>query len=187
MNIDCRCPTRDGSVRHPDGDTVNLRETLDFRTANTLHKSIQLYRHELSEDGATASVPEVLAMLTEGYVLYGIESWSLTDEDNKPLPVTKGNIERRILTDITTAERIGDAADELYAEKVMLPLLQRESSSSPPLPTDESTSAPTDSPPEHPTPSRPSLITTSQTADIEPTTTSLDGDSSLSQSSTSAA
>jgi hypothetical protein len=194
VTIACICPKKE----HPDGDTVSLRDRLDFRSANTILKAIQL----MQSDDEEVETAEVLALLTEQYLLYGIESWTLVS-DSGPLPVTKAAI-REVLLPSPDAMTVGDAADELYAEQVMLPLVARAARLSRPSPTDGSTSPKTDdseSPTpttsaEHSTssssqtprkPSKPSSITTIPTVDTATTTSSLDGDSNSSQSSTSAA
>lgn len=170
-------------VTLPGGVEVTLRPTLGFREAASIRNEIILLR----QADPDASVGDILAVLTEGYILHGIEAWSLTDDDGKPLPVTKGNIRARLLSDLTAASILGDHADELYAEAVMLPLLAVASNSSPDTPTEASTSAPTDSSSTRRKPSRPSSISTIPTADTEGTSESPDGDSSSSPSSTSAA
>lgn len=170
-------------VTLPGGVEVTLRPTLGFRAVASIRNEIQILR----QDDDDPSVGDILAVLTEGYILHGIESWSLLDDDGDPLPVTRSNIRVRILSDLTAASILGDYADNLYAKSVMLPLLAAASSSSPPTPTDTSTSAPTDSSSTPPKRSKPSSISTIPTADTGTTSKSPDGDSSSSQSSTSAA
>lgn len=165
--IDCPCPPKsDGSVRHPNGDQITFREALDFQTGMTVRNKILIAR----ENDPETDVAEILTMLTTTYLLDGVESWTLTD-GKEPIPVTKGNIRRYLLSDVRTAITLGDAADELYREAVMLPLLRPASNSSPDTPTASSTS-PTNG--ESPTPEskprkRSSTITT-QTDGTEPTT-----------------
>jgi hypothetical protein len=184
VDIDCVCPTRAaGEPRHPAGDTVTLRETLDFRSVTAIRHGISF----LENDGTDAYTAEVLAVLTEGYVLHGIESWSLLDEKGKPLAVSRAAIREHILTRVDVASVLGDAADELYGEKVLLPLLVRASKSSLPTPTAPSTSRPKDSQARRPKPSKPSSITTTPTVVTVTTTGSPVGDSSFSPSSESAA
>lgn len=180
VTIDCACP----GGRHPEGDTITLRDRLDFRTATTIRKSIALG----SDDGTPLGAAEVLAILTEGYVLYGIEAWTLVDDRGKPLPVTRSSIRDRILdspTAYVSATMIGDAADDLYGPQVLLPLLARASISSPPLPTEPSMS-PKPGPAKLPRPSKRSSTSTTRTDGIEATSPSLAGVSSSSPSLTSA-
>jgi hypothetical protein len=182
MNVPCLCPPMGDALRHPDGDEITLREKLDFHAAVTVRNSIAVLS---SEDGET-SVAEVLAVLTENYLLFGIESWTLVDAKGKPVPVSKQSIRELLLSHPDVAMDVGDEADALYAESVMLPLLARAQRSLPPTPTDESTSPTTGSSTTRPKRSKPSSISTIPTAGTVVTSSSLDGDSSSSQSSTSA-
>lgn len=184
IKVGCLCPP-DGA-RHPDGDTVTLYDPLPFTKAVAMQKAVGL----MVNDRATGDEPEaeeILASLTEGYVLYGIESWSLLDEKGKPLPVTRAAVQERLLTSLDDAMVVADEADALYAGVVMRPLLQRASRSSQATPTDESTSAPTGSQDEPPTPLKRSSTTTSRTDATATTSASPDGDSSSSPNSASAA
>lgn len=181
--IRCVCPPlKGGGPRHPDGDKVTFKQRLDFREALTVRNMVGV--EQVSE--GDLRVAELLAILTEGYLLYGIASWSVRDAINKPVPVTKSAITEYLLTS-PDANTVADFADELYAEQVTLPLLNRALTSSLPTPTDESTSATTESSPIPLKRSRPSSTSTTQTAVTATTSSSLDGDSSSSQSSTSAA
>jgi hypothetical protein len=175
--IRCLCPLRGAEVLHPAGDTVTLRAKLGFREVDTIKQSLAVM-YLVDPDAGFA---DIFATIREGYLLHGVESWSLVDDKGKPLPVTKPNIREHLLGDIDAATAVADEADELYAEAVMRPLLQAASTSSPPTPTEPSTSAPTGSS-ESPTPepSKPSLTTTSPMADIETTISAPDGDSSSS-------
>lgn len=181
VDVPCLCAP-DGS-RHPEGDTVRLRETLGFREAVTMQKSVSTLRLEV-EDPSSA---EILAVLTEAYVIYGITDWSLLDEKGKPLPATRQNITDRLLSNLDAAMTVADKADDLYQGVVLLPLLKRGLESSETSPTNDSTSAPTSSPPEPPTPLKRSSTTRSRTDATATTSESPDGDSSSSQNSVSAA
>ena len=81
VEIACVCP----GTPH-ERDTVNLREVMDF-----VHGKALRYRVQLLEEDERADSALVLATLTEGYLLYGIESWTLVDADGKPLPVDAGH------------------------------------------------------------------------------------------------
>ena len=183
VTIACPCsPRADGGSRHPDGDTVTLRDRLDFRSATTIRKAIGL----ASEDGP-ADAAEILATMTEWYCLLGIEAWTLTDERGKAVPVSRATIRGSLLESETAQEQasvIADAADGLYMAAVLLPLLARASNSSPPTPTEPLTSAPKDSPAKPRKPSKPSSITSIPTVAIAPTTSSRAGASSTSPSVT---
>ena len=181
-NDDCICPPLAGETRHPQGDTVTLRPVLDFRTAATIQHAVSVLRLEDQEP----AVEEVLARLTEAYVKFGVESWTVVDADGKPVPVNPHTVEDVLFPNIAAAMVVGEEADELYSGTILLPLLKRASNSSPATPTPDETSPPTSSPPNTPTPLRPSLTTTTQTDDIEPTSESPDGVSSSSPSLASA-
>lgn len=156
VEIECICPPKaDGSPRHPSGDTVTLRERLDFRAALTARNTMILTKTE-DPDASTA---EILAALTETYLLVGVESWSLQDAKGKPVEVTKANIRECLLSHPNVAMTVGNAADELYSESVILPLMALARTSSPPMPTSESTSVPRPSSARRPKPSKPSSIT----------------------------
>jgi hypothetical protein len=176
VTVECLCP----GAAHPDGDTITLRDKLDFHAATTIRQSLKL----LEQPADTA---EILATLTEKYLLFGIESWTLVDERGKAIPVSRQTITERILGDPIGSAAIADEADELYAPTVLLPLVARASKSSKPSPTSASTSQPTDSPTKRPKRSSPSSISTSPTGGTATITSLHGGDSSSSPSSTSAA
>ncbi len=183
MDTRCICPPKaDGTPRH-DHDTITLKDRMDFRSSIAIRNSLAL---EADEDG-NLDVADLLAILSERFIRYGIESWSLVDDKGKPVPVSTANIERLILTDIELATDVADVADDLYREAVMLPLVQRGQRSSPSSPTTGSTSAATTRSTKPRTRSKPSSITSIRTAGTVTTSHSLDGGSSLSPSSESAA
>jgi hypothetical protein len=187
VTIKCICPERGGELRHPDGDTVTLRDKLDFHSATTIRKALTL----VENDDPRTRPAEILAVLSEFYVLYGVTSWTLVDDKGKPLPVSHAAI-RELLFESPDIDTIIDAADDLYNAAILLPLLVRASTSSPPKPTpkpDEasSTSAPKDSTPKRPKPSKLSSTSTTQTVVTEATSLSLVGVSNGSLSSESAA
>jgi hypothetical protein len=156
VTIPCVCPPRaDGQTRHTDGDTITLRERLDFRAALTARNTMVLVKTE-DPDASTA---EILAALTETYLLAGIESWSLVDAKNKAVVVSKTAIRECLLTHPDEAMTAGNAADELYSASVILPLVALAQTSSPPTPTTASTSAPRRSSAKRPRRSKPSSIT----------------------------
>lgn len=160
VQIGCLCPARaDGTPRHPDGDTVTLRERLDFRAALTARNAMSLVR--IDNPGAGAA--DMLAALTETYLILGIESWTLTNGTGAALPVSAESIRAHLLADVDAALTVADAADELYAAAVILPLVARASKSSPPTPTNGSMSPTTESSPRPPKPSRRSSTTTTPT------------------------
>ncbi len=174
--IRCVCPANaDGSPRH-EGDTVALRDTLGFREITTIRN---LAGQVDSDDPFV--VAEILAALSEGYIIFGVESWTLVDEKGKPLGVSRASIREHILADVEVAADVADAADDLYGERVVLPLLTRALKSSQPTQTDGSTSPSKRSRTSRPKQSKPSSIGSSQTADIVPITPSPDGGSNSSR------
>jgi hypothetical protein len=182
VQITCVCPDKDGQTRHPDGDRLTLRDKLDFHSVRTMRNEVRVLKTREEE----ASTAEILATLTEAYLIHGIESWTLVDDKGKPLEVSRRAINDRLLpTD--AAEIVGDAADELYQEVVLLPLVARGQNSSPTTPTNGSTSATTVSSSKPPKPSKRSSISTTRTVATETTSLSLVGVSNSSQSSESAA
>ena len=183
MEIRCICPPKaDGQPRH-DHDTVTLKERMDFRNSVAIRNALAL---EAGDDGVL-DMADVLAILTERFVRYGIASWTIVDDKNKAVDVSQEAITRLILSDIEVAMQIGDAADDLYREAVMLPLLARGQTSSPSSQTNGSTSAPTTRSTRRRKPSSRSSTTSSRTAAIETTSLSLVGGSSSLPNSESAA
>jgi hypothetical protein len=189
--ITCPCPPKGGAVRHPKGDRVVLRDKLGSHESLTIRKAIALAREEADGSGERGLAAEILATLSEFYILMGVESWTFEDAEGKPLSVSKANI-RSVLLESPDIDLAIEAADTLYNEAILLPLLNRASPSSPPTPTpsqepESSTSARTESPTKPQKQSRPSSTTTSPTDGTETTTLSLVGGSSSSQNSQSAA
>ena len=180
VNVACLCPPNAaGEVRHPAGDEITLREHLDFRGSLAARKALISVKAE----DAGASSADILAVMTETYLLYGIESWSLVDAKGVPVPVTKTAIRETLMSRVNEALKVADSADVLYSDEVLLPLMATVSASSPPTPTDGSTSPTKPSSPESQRPSKPSSITSIPTAVIEPTSLSLAGDFSSSPNS----
>ena len=183
MDIKCVCPPKpSGEARHAK-DTVTLKDRMDFRASIAIRNALALE----AGDGGEIDMADILAILTERFIRYGIASWSLVDAKNQPVPVSQDAISRLILSDIDLATDIGDEADERYREAVMLPLLLRGQRSSQPSPTTGSTSPATTPSTKRRTRSSRSSITSLPTADTTTTSSSLGGDSSLSPSSESAA
>lgn len=172
VKIECVCPPKaDGEKRHPDGDTVRLRPRLDFVASLTARNAVNVLR----TNDAEASTAEVLAVLTEAYLIGGIEAWSITDAKGKPLPVSREAIRAFMADYPDAAMEVGDGADELYTKAVLAPLVARALKSLPPTPTEQSTS-PTNGSPRTPRKrSKPSSITTIPTADTERMTASHGG------------
>lgn len=132
VRVGCLCPD---PATHPDGDTVTFVEKLDFRQMATARWTVEWAKSE-----GVDSIPEILAMLTEFYLLNFIESWTLTD-GKKALPVTKPNIRERVLSNADAAFELAEVADSLYSSAVIVPLVRRASRLSPTSLTNGSTSA----------------------------------------------
>lgn len=173
--IPCVCPpkrideTGISEVRHPDGDTVTLRERLDFRAALTARNAVNVLKVEDPQAGAG----EVLAVLTEAYLIGGIESWTLVHLDAedrnrlKALPVSRATVRAFMADHVDEASLVGDEADELYSKAVLGPLVARASGSLPVTPTPDSTSPTTKSSETLPKRSKQSSITTIPTGGTE--------------------
>lgn len=185
VTVACLCPpTPQGAVRHPEGERITLRDRLDFHGAITCQKAITILK---AEDPDVSSA-EVLAVLTENYVLQGIVGWSVVDARGRAIAPLKSAIRELLLeANPDAASTICDAADGLYQEQVLLPLLKRASASSPATPTDASTSASQPSPTPLPRRSKRSSTSTSRTDGIVTTISSPAGVSSLSPNSGTAA
>ena len=67
VRIPCLCPPKGDDVRHPAGDTVTLRDKLDFVSALAARNII--IQAKTSDPGM--SVGEIQALLTEMYLLAG--------------------------------------------------------------------------------------------------------------------
>ena len=142
VQIPCICPTSPH-----DEDTITLADTLAFRETLTIRQEIRLAVEVARARAESLSLAEMTAVMAEAYLLHGIVSWSLTDDNGKPLPLSKTNIRDHLMAAYEAAESVGNAADGLYSEKVVLPLLQRESSSSRRTPTRQgSSTSPTSTP-----------------------------------------
>ncbi len=172
-HIDCVCaPKADGSPRHADGDTVTLRPTLEFRPALAIQNEALLVKTE-DPDAPTG---EILAALSESYLIFGIESWTLADDKGKRLEVTRPNIRAFMNANPAEAFTIANEAESLYERQVMRPLMRRVSAYLPTTPTTPLTSVPNGSRQGRPKQPKPSSITTSQTDGIERMSASRAGD-----------
>ncbi len=160
VTVACLCPPNaKGETRHPAGDRIELREKLDFRSALTARNAVVIIRQEDEE----ASLAEIMAALTEVYLLEGIKSWTLVDAKNKPIEVSKPAIRAHLLSNPDIAMEVGEAADLLYSEAVIVPLVLRASTYSQPSPTEEPMSLTNGASPTAPRPSRRSSTSTTQT------------------------
>jgi hypothetical protein len=177
VKVPCTCPPKaNGEPRH-DQDTVTFRDRLDFRGGMVIRKAITMLKVEDPDSGAA----EVLAAMSEHYMLEGISGWTLVDSKGKPVECDKPAIRRFIAEhDDIVFDNLVDVADDLYAEQVLLPLVRKASASSQPSPTEPSTSAESGSEETPRKPSRRSSTTTTRTNGITAIGSQPDGDSSTS-------
>ena len=160
----CICPPKsNGDPRHPNGGTVTLRDHLPFRAGLAARNTVILLKQEDSE----ATTADILASLTEVYLLEGIESWTLYDDKGKQVPVSRSTIRAFMADHVDEAMTVGEEADGLYSASVIDPLVKRAATFSQPTPTTDSTSATNGSSPTPLKRPRPSSISTSRTAGIE--------------------
>lgn len=80
------------------------------------------------------------AAIIEAYLPASIRSWSFIGEDRKQIPVDREEMERLLPWDKGGMD-VAEAADGLYSERLMRPLLARIQKLSLPTSTDSSTSA----------------------------------------------
>jgi hypothetical protein len=181
VNVECLCPpTPAGETRHPDGDTIELRERLDFRSLLAARNAMgMLY---IEDDDVTEA--EIYATLTESYMLLGVCGWTVVDAKGKAVPVNKPAIREYLFTNDQASLVVSDAADALYRERIIVPLVQAALKLSPVTRTNGSTSATNGTSPKNPKRSKRSSTSTTRTAGTAKTSPSLDGDSRSSLSST---
>ncbi len=151
-------------------ETVTLRDRLGFREATTITMALATFPEENPELRASA----MLAMMSEWYIVYGVESWTLD------LPVTEANIRDNLLTHPDVIVLV-EAAVAHYQEQVVDPLVKAARSSSPRSQTNGSTSRTPRGAKRPRKPSKPSLITHIPTDDTGTTSSSPDGAYSSSQ------
>lgn len=176
--IACLCPPKAGGAPRHDHDTVTIPEVLDFRRTVVVRQSVRI-----ALNGRAIGLADLQGVLLETYVLNCIDAWSLVDAEGKPVPPSRENVVAILLPAVDEAEKVGNAADDLYTEKVVLPLVVRVSSSSPPTPTPEPTSLPTNGSPTKRPPklSKPSSTSSSQMVSTAPMAAAPAGASSFSQ------
>jgi hypothetical protein len=164
--IPCPCPGTPHEVDH-----VYLREKLG------LAAGIAIQRMVIDANQNRPDTAELTGLLAEGYLLHGVESWTL-ESDGHPVPVSAASIRAWLLEDFVLAAPIADAADTLYMAAVILPLVTRASISSPSTPTNGSTSRPRPGTSKRPKPSKRSSTITTPTGSTVKTSTALAGASS---------
>lgn len=177
--VRCTCQ----GAPHQTGDRFKLFDPLPFPKAILARQSVAA----LFADDEQPSEAEMTATLMEVFLLHCVQAWNRTDAKRKALPLSRANLRTFMDENPVEAAVVADAANDLYIDKVVLPLLQAALRSSQPTPTEPSTSARTGSRSKSRKPSSPSSTTNTLTDVTEPTSTSLDGDSSTSRRSASAA
>lgn len=146
--------------------TVSLRSKLGLAAGIELQ---QRFRAFMTQE-PRPSFPEIVGLLTEGYLLCGVAEWSLVDEMG-PIPVTRENIAKYLLADFELAQPVADKADDLYYGPVLSPLVASLSTSLRGTSSSASTRATNGSSQKPRKRSKRSSTTTSQT-DATATTTS---------------
>ena len=178
VKVPCHCP----GEPHADGDTITFRERLGFTHATAIVNAAQL----IPEKDMDIRTGLILAVMSKFCILYGVESWTLTGDGGRPVPVDTESITARVLEDAEIAAYVTDPVIDLYQKQVVDPLAVRVATSSQRSQMIGSTSrTPRGSRPRKQ--SKRSSITTIPTDATEMTSSSLDGDSTLSRSSESAA
>lgn len=130
VTVACPCP-----------GTPHVTDTVTLHPRDRIPLGLGMATYEVIKQGGTRAM--LSASLADVYLHYGVTAWTFVDADGRPVPVTPDTIADylRWPTGLTVAE----AADELYSEEVMRPLLPRFATSSPATPTAPSTSANPDS------------------------------------------
>ena len=145
--------------------TVSLRSKLGLAAGIELQ---QRFRAFMTQEPRPAFA-EIVGLLTEGYLLVGVAEWTLTDEMG-PIPVTRDNIAKYLLSDFELAQPVADKADDLYYGPVLSPLVNSLSTSLRGMSNKGSTRATNGSSPKPRRRSRRSSTTTTRTAGTETTT-----------------
>lgn len=130
----CLCPNAE---RHPDGETLYFKDDIGFRELAAVDRAVALARQfEGIDDDA-----EIWARVSEFYLLHFIDSWTVTDKRGEVIPSNVMNV-RELLINRHPIEALAlsDFADELYSERVFVPLAARARQSPPPGLTDASAS-----------------------------------------------
>ena len=191
VHIDCPC----AGTPHAEGDIVILKDKLDSVAGLAIKYSVAQKTTEMREAGQISPEGEItdeaiswllVAFINQRYLIYGVQSWTLVDEDGKKLSPTPANLRSFMEDHPAEAMQVGDAADSLYAEAVMLPLLKVAASSSRPGQTNGSISPKNGSSHKTRKRSSPSVTASSPMGVTATTTSSSAGDSNSSESSVSA-
>jgi hypothetical protein len=136
VNIgECGCP----NAPHPDGDLVYLAPELSMAGGMAAQSAIS--------EGLTDALvlQELLAAV---WIRHGVVGWNLVDEGGEPLPTDPATV-KAALPYGKGGRLVAERADELYAEDILAPLVQRLKNTSRRGRTADSTSA---TPPRTPKP-----------------------------------
>jgi len=123
-------PSAPNIVRLPNGHSVTLQPKVTM--------DIGMAALSIVKQGGSQAVIE--AGLSGVYLRFGIMSWDFRNRDGDPEPVTPENIERLLPYNDGGLE-VAEAADALYSEAVLRPLVLRWSKALRTTSTDGSTSA----------------------------------------------
>jgi hypothetical protein len=156
------------SVEIEEGLHVYLLPHLKWRHVSAIKWDILI---EKEKAGIDLQAGEIIGLLQEGYLTYGIARWDL------PVPLTREAVQSEILGRTDRASIVAEKADELYSEQVLLPLVRMAGKSSPDTSINGSTLAMTGSSAEPRKRSRRSSTSITPTAAIEKISESPDGGS----------
>ena len=127
------------------GGTVTLRDRLDYPSGYAVRTALATASEELKQSYGVANgnlpaeaIPDLMAAISMHEILRGVEGWS--GEAFAGKPVTRQNIHALILDDPDRSMVVGKAAEELYMQQVIGPLVTLAANSSPPSPISEPTS-----------------------------------------------
>lgn len=123
----CRCP----GTPH-ERDEVYLLPALTFDGGAAADTAVR--RAPVTETGL--DVDRLTKDLCRAYLTHQVAGWNLVDADGRPVPYSAS----LLLSNWEVARIVGDAADELYSEGLLAPLVAAVSTSSPAGPTGPSTS-----------------------------------------------
>jgi len=143
VQIPCYCPNEPH-----DYDTVTLAQEVSIPLGTAAAYILQTATHTATTIGELSQV----------YLHYGVVGWSLVDEKGNPVSVNPDTVRAHLTYDHGGME-VAEAANVLYAPKVMRPLLARSAKSSSHGPTDDSTRLTNGSGPKRRRPSLPSSPT----------------------------
>jgi len=113
----CRCP----GAPHPDGDAVFLHATATISIGAAAHMAV----------GQWGDDPMLLQVgLTRAFLLFGIASWTFTDEKGASVPVDPTGADwnatiDRLLPFNAGGYEVAERCDALYAGDVLRPLMAR--------------------------------------------------------------